>query len=526
MSLRRRTTVQDDLLGGGAPRQQNLGTRPPRRRNRAPLIHPKYILRLLGFLCLLGLLVFGSLALTINTEGMRPKMEAALSAATGRNVAMKTLQFSVRSLSLIGTDLTISEDASFGGHVPFLQATNARFGVRIAPLIFSRDPVVTAVTLDDPIVMLRQDAAGTWNYYSLLKGSSKSITELDPPAIEVTRGRLSISFFGDDAHPIRLRDLQLSSSALSLQMNNPFTLAGGLEGGGTFKVEGRAGPLDWDSNGPLVPMSGLLHAANVNLADSNLVSSSPSIGGQVSFDTSIESDGRLLRLDGQAKANKLKMAAAGAPASDPLQMVFTVAHDLNAHSGMVNRCELRVTKGTAIITGKYASGGLSPLVNLELTISDAPVTNLAPFLPALGFPLPAGAGLVGGTIVAKVKLDGALEGPYVTGNVTVHGARLSGFDLSSRLTNVEGLDASDLNNEFEIVRFNSALKTGGAGLSFENLEVAVAGLGLLNGVGTIAPDSRLDFNMSGVRGLTGPKGLSIPFTVRGTCASPEFKLAR
>jgi AsmA protein len=528
MTMRRRSTEQDELMPGSAVRRQNLGTPPPRRRRqrRAPLIHPAKILRYLVCLCVLGLAAYAGLALLIDGERLRPNLEAAFSSATGRRVEMRKLSFSPRRLALAAEDLTVAEDPAFGGHVPFLQARRVDFRVRLAPLIFAHAVRVTAVSIDSPIVMLRQNAAGAWNFHSLLKASTRSVTDLDPPSIEIAGGRLSIAGFGDDTHSVRLRDLRLSSPALSLQMSNPLTLTANVEGGGWVKLEGRAGPTEWEPGGPLVPFSGLVHATNVNLSESNVVSSAPSVGGQLSLDASVESDGRMMRLDGQAKAVKLKLAAAGVPASEPLQAVFTLAHDLSTHAGVVNRCDSRVNKGTAGLTGKYVSAGQSPLLNLELAISDAPVTNLSPFLPALGFPLADSAGMVGGAATARIKLDGPLEGPFVTGSLAVDGARVTGFNLSQRLASVEGLDASGLENEFEIVSWKADLKSGGAGLNLENLETAIAGLGLLSGSGTIAPDSRLDFNMSGIRGLTGPKGRAIPFTIRGSCADPVFKPGR
>jgi hypothetical protein len=114
----------------------------------------------------------------------------------------------------------------------------------------------------------------------------------------------------------------------------------------------------------------------------------------------------------------------------------------------------------------------------------------------------------------------------MTGSLIANGARVSRFDLSRRLNAVEGLNASDLDNEFEIVSWKSDLKSVAGGLNLENLEVAVTGLGLLSGHGTIEPDSRIHFQMSGIRGLTGPKGLAIPFTVLGTSADPVFQPGR
>lgn len=521
MSLKRRSTVQDELLPNS---RQNLGTPPPRRRRRRePLIHPRKLLRVFALLGLAVLAAYGALTAMVSGEGLRPKMEAEISAATGRHVTIRSLSFSVRHLALVATDLAVGDDPASGGAVPFVQARTTVFHVRLIPLLFAHNVQITGVSIDNPLVLLRQDAAGNWNYYSLLRASTRSITELDPPAIEVTNGRVSITDFGDDGHSVRLRNVRLTSPALSLQMNNPVVLTGEFEGGGTVKLDGRAGPIEWDQTGPLVPLSGLIHAEKIKLGPSNLFSSAGSIDGQLSVDGSIESDGRMMRIDGQAKAAKLKLAASGKPAAETLQAVFTVAHDLNAHAGVVNRCDFRVNKGAVTLTGKYASGGSSPLLDLQLVISDAAGTDLAPFLPALGFVLPGSAGLVGGSVTGNLKVDGGLSGPYLTGSLAADGTRLMNFDLSQRLTKVEGLDASDLNSEIEIVSYKTDLKTGNNGLGLENLEVAVAGLGALSGNGWIAPDGRIDFQMSGIRGLTGPKGLSIPFTVRGTTADPVFR---
>src|SRR5215472_4413828 len=173
MTLRRRSTEQDDLLGGGS-RRQVLGTPPARVRKRrgGPLIQPKKILRYFGYLCLLALGTYAGLAFLVNGERLRPKLEAEFSSATGRRVGMRTLTFSLRRLALTATDLTVDEDPAFGGRVPFLQAASAQFKVKLAALLFSHEAHVREVSIDRPIVMLRQNAAGAWNYYSLLKAST------------------------------------------------------------------------------------------------------------------------------------------------------------------------------------------------------------------------------------------------------------------------------------------------------------------------------------------------------------------
>jgi hypothetical protein len=115
----------------------------------------------------------------------------------------------------------------------------------------------------------------------------------------------------------------------------------------------------------------------------------------------------------------------------------------------------------------------------------------------------------------------------VSGSIEVNDAKMNQFDIAPRMSPVEDLNVGDLGDSIEILSWKSSVKSAANGIALDDLDVAITGLGELSGHGTIAPDCSLDFTMSGTRGLTGPKGLAIPFTVRGTCGDPVFReLAR
>ncbi len=507
-------------MGKGRP----MPAPPPRRRRRreTPLIDRRLLWRGAALAAGAAVLLYAGLATLIDGPGFRPSIEAALSTATGRRTTIGSLHFSLLRRALVARDLRIAEDPAFGGSAPFLEAPTVYFKASLLSLLFSHEPQIKTIAFLNPAVTLRQDAGGSWSYYSLLHASTASVADLNPPAIAVTGGRLDLIPYGGDSSPIQLRNLRLTSPAASLQMNNPFTLAGSVMGGGSFNVEGRAGPMQWDISRPMIPISALLHASKVDLGRARFFATGASVAGLLSLDFSIESDGRLLRLDGQAKAEKLRLSASGSPASEPAQAVFTLSEDLNTGAGTLNRCDFRVSKGSASLTGKFSTGSAATTLDLRLDISDAPATGLAPYLPTLGFPLPGSAGMVGGSVSSALQVHGTLDRPLLTGSMSVIGARLTGFDLSHRLAPVDGLNATGLESEFEVISWQSSLKTAPQGLNLENLQIAIAGLGSLSGHGTIASDGGVDFQMSGIRGLTGPKGTPIPFVVRGSTRDPVF----
>ena len=127
------------------------------------------------------------------------------------------------------------------------------------------------------------------------------------------------------------------------------------------------------------------------------------------FDGSGESDGTNMQVSGKLKAEKLKLAKNGTPATRPVEVDFSVQHDLRKHSGTVNQGDIHIGSALAHLTGTYAEQGESMTVNMKLSGPGMPVQELEALLPALGVVLPAGTTLQGGTASANLSMEGPAD---------------------------------------------------------------------------------------------------------------------
>jgi hypothetical protein len=512
--LKRRSTVQDDLLAG--ERRPGRGGRRPRRRR----VNPWIFVRSAGVVLAFAAFVLFGLPLLVRADRLRPQLERSLSEMTGRHVELHALHYSLLHRALVGTDFLIAEDPGFGS-VPFLQARSVEFDVPFWSAVFGRDPKVARIALDSPTIVLKEDAQGRWNYSSLVNAAGRTHADFAPPALEVSGGRVGVET--ENAGILQLQKLELSIPKPQSQAASAFTLSGTVMSHGKLKVKGEAGPIGWDQGKPVLPISALIDLRGFDLSEWTMGGTVTGLGGLLSIDGSLESNGRTVDFNGQATSSRLKLSRAGRGASDPLEAVFTLRHDLDTHSGVLSRCDIGVAKGMASLQGKYDTSGTSVQLDFNLSLRGAPVTQLAQFLPALGIDLPPGAGLEGGDVVSNLHLQGPIGHPSITGPLSVDDTRLNHFYLSQRMETVSGLDAQELDDSAEILSWKCTLESTGNGIGVRDLVTDIAGLGELSGSGTITPDGRLRFTMSGIRGLTGPKGTAIPFTVTGTSHDPVFQ---
>src|SRR6516225_7620667 len=81
--------------------------------------------------------------LFINVDAFRPELESKLSAALNRQVHVGKLQASIFSGGAKADAISIADDPAFSKD-PFLQASSLKVGLRLFPLIFSRQLSVTS----------------------------------------------------------------------------------------------------------------------------------------------------------------------------------------------------------------------------------------------------------------------------------------------------------------------------------------------------------------------------------------------
>jgi len=497
----------------------------------------------------------------IPVNQFRPTIEEKASAALGRKVTFGNLSFSLLSGSLSAQDLTIGENSGFG-QSPFLTAKSLKVGVELVPLVFSKKLNVTGVTIDNPQVTLLRNAQGEWNVSSLgrtagtaepkqssagtnTRGSSGSPTDFSIKRVELKNGRIIIG-----ATQSRQRStydhVNITVSDFSMTSVFPIIVTADLPGGGTFKLDGKAGPVD-QADASLTPLDAKLNISGLNLASTGFLDPSAGLGGLLDLDAMIRSQNGYAETNGNAKLSKALLVAGGSPASEPVTVDFNTKYDLRRNAGVLNPSTLKIGNAAAQLEGTYQTAGENTVVNVKLDGQNMPAKDLVSFLPALGINLPKGATLPAGTLNANLDLTGPTNRLVTTGNVGLFGAKLAGFDLGSKLSAISSLTGMQTGRDLQIEKLTTNLRIAPEGLKAENFLAVIPAVGNLVGGGTIDSRNNLDFKMAAVLtsatggaatpvsqalgmlgkltgGGSGCKGggTTVPFLIQGTTSDPKF----
>jgi AsmA protein len=147
--------------------------------------------------------------------------------------------------------------------------------------------------------------------------------------------------------------------------------------------------------------------------------------------------------------------------------------------------------------------------------------------------LPSGASLKQGTLNANLAINGPVDRLVTTGPVNLSNAKLTGFDLGSKMGSLGSLAGISKVGDTDIQTFSSDVRVAPEGIRNDNLNVVVPSIGAMTGSGTISADHKLDFKMIAHLGRqssssTQPNlgraagGGGIPFKVQGTTSNPEI----
>ena len=170
-----------------------------------------------------------------------------------RQVKIGDLRLSLWSGSLTADNLSIADDPAFSRSA-FLSAKSFRVGVEMMPLIFSKALHITGLTIEKPAVTLLRNPAGKWNYSSLAAAGSGQSSSSAPKSggaspdltikkLELKDGRVAV---GSTTSPKQTvyDGLNLEASNVSLNSQFPLRVSAKLPGGGSLKLDGKAGPVD------------------------------------------------------------------------------------------------------------------------------------------------------------------------------------------------------------------------------------------------------------------------------------------
>jgi AsmA protein len=501
----------------------------------------------------------------IPVNQFRPTIEQKASAALGRKVEVGNLSLSLFSGALEADNLSIADDPKFSNS-PFLTAKSVKVGVELMPLIFSKTLNVTDVTIDSPQVSLIRNAGGEWNYSSFGASAAKSQAQTPPPAatpsapasssssgeqfsvqkLELKNGRITV---GSTASQKRSTydNVSVVASNVSLTSKFPVTVTADLPGGGNFKVDGTAGPIN-QTNSVLTPLSAKLTVNSLNMASTGFLDPSAGLGGILDLNATLESQNGVSETKGSAKLSKALLIAGGSPSSEPVTIDFHTKYDLVKNTGVLDPSTLKIGSAVTNLSGTYEVPAEGAILHIKVNGQNMPAKDLEAFLPALGVNMPKGASLQAGTLNTDLNLSGPTNKLVTTGNVGLFNAKLAGFDLGSKLSAISSLTGVKSGKDLEIQKMTSNVRMAPEGIQATNFDAVVPAVGTLVGGGTINSKNALDFKMAatltdvlgeagspvGSTGaLVGKLGggggskncksqTTVPFQIQGTTSDPKF----
>lgn len=495
----------------------------------------------------------------IPVNKFKPTIEEKASAALGRKVQVGDLSLSLITGSLTATDLSIGDDPKFSPS-PFLTAKSLSVGVEIMPLIFSKTLNVTGITIDEPQVTLLKNPAGIWNYSSIggsskpaPQGSAPANSSSAPPAdisvkkLELKDGKIIV---GNTNSQKRSTYDHVNVTASDVSMNSKFPLAvsASLPGGGDFKLDGNAGPLD-KSDTALTPLDAKIHVGSLDLAKTGFLDPALGLGGLVDLDSTVASQNGSAETKGTLKLSKALLVQGGSPASVPAVIDYGTKYDLKKNSGVITPSLVKIGSAVAHVNGTYESKGEDTVVDVKLTGDSMPAKDLQAFLPAIGVNLPKGASLNAGTLSTNLNIKGATNKLVTDGTIGLFAAKLEGFDLGAKMAPISALTGLKTGKDLEIEKLTTNVHMAPTGLKAEDFNAILPSLGKLTGGGTLDSKNNLDFKMAatitggmlggagtpanGIGSILGAvsgtqknsnckNGTTIPFLIQGTASDPKF----
>ncbi len=503
------------------------------------------IIYIVGGVVVLLLLVVVLLPFVIDANRFRPEIESSLNSALNRKVDIGNIRLSILSGGVTVDNVSISDDPSFGTE-PFLKAKSLSVNLELLPLIFSRAIHVTGLTIDEPSVTLLRSQAGTWNFSTLgasqsetksastassSGASSSSSSDLSVRSFSLKNGTMVVGNTGANAKSHTYDQVNVKASDLSYTTQFPFELTARTPGNGSLKLAGKAGPLN-PQDSSTTPLNANLEIKNLDMKSTGFIDPSAGIAGVLDFSGTLNSDGHTATTNGKTIVTHLQLVPAGSPAGQPVDVEYEATYELKPQTGQLRRGNVHIGKATADLTGTFNNSGAVASVQMKLNGQNMPASDLESVLPALGMQLPTGASLKQGTLNANLAINGPVDKLVITGPVNLSNAKLTGFDLGSKMGSLGALAGVSKVGDTDIQTFSSDVRVAPEGIRNDNLNVVVPSIGAMTGNGTISPDHKLDFKMIAHLGRQSSSaaqplakaaaGGGIPFKVEGTTSNPQI----
>jgi AsmA protein len=484
----------------------------------------------------------------LNADNYRPHIQTVLSDATGRQVTLGHLSFSLFTGSLVADQLSIADDPAFSQQ-PFVQAKQVHIGIEVGPLLFHKQVKIRSITIDTPKISLIQNKANVWNYASLGNSSKRahkpqtqsSMPNLSIGVLEVKDGQVTITDLGAPTPPRVIQNVQAKLNDFSLTAPFTYSLSASFPGNGTVSISGKGGPFN-QADASKTPFTAKIEIKHADLVAGGFVLPSAGVSGIADVNANINSNGQTVHAQGTIDASQLKLAANGSPAPRPVHVNFTVNQNLASLSGQLQNTTVAFGQALFNIAGTYQTQGAKTNLNVTAATQGAPINDLEAFLPSLGIQMPSGSKLQGGTLTTSLAITGASDAPVISGPVRLDNTQLAGFNLGSKMAAVTALTGGKTGNVTTVRVLSLNLRDAAGALEAQNILLDVTGLGTATGNGTVSAAKALNFHVIAKLAQTGAAGIAtsalsmlgggvggaagnalrngVPVTITGTASSP------
>jgi len=497
------------------------------------------ITAILAATILAGLLLLPYL---VDLDRFRPQMESSLKSSLGREVHLGHMDLSILAGGAHVEQFSIGEDPSFGTGT-FLQAKSVGVGLSLWSLIFSHALHVNSFALDEPQLTLLKSADGKWNFSTLGTSSasqdeSSSLADSLAPSVttfmldhlKISNATIQVATDPKNSKPMMLKNINLDLKNVSLASTMNFVLTAHSDEG-KLKIDGQAGPVN-SENPAQTPFRVTMKADKADLAQIASLGSSSALRGLVSLDGTLTSDGSTVHAQGNASAEKFRLAAGGKTSNEKVSLRYETEYSLFEQAGAVRNSEIMVGKNSAAVSGTYELKGEDVTVHMKISGDELPVDNVMALLPALGIVLPGGSVLRGGTIKANLSLDGPIDRMVTSGSAKITDAHVSATDLCSKLAKLPGMSALKGSTDIPVSDLAAHFRVAPSSTKISDFNGQFEGIGKITGDGEISGDEHLDFKMvahvpsdGAVRFGLNHIGLKnvpndLPFQVLGTTSVP------
>ena len=459
----------------------------------------------------LPVLAAAAIHVFVDANTFRPMIEDQLSAALSRKVTLGDISLSLRTGSLVASDLAIADDPNFG-QAPFFTAKQLRIGVQMKPLIFDHQLIVRSFEVEAPQIHLIRAENGSWNFSTLSHGSVSQNTtqpaalpDLPVGLITIKDGNATIETLPPLKNPQVYDHLDVKLENFSLAKAFPFTVSASLPGDGKVGVSGTVGPIN-PQDATSTTFDAQLTIKHLDPVAAGYVDPAAGISMIAGLDAHIVSDGMNVTSDGKVHAEHLILLKGGKAAPHPLDIHYQVDHSLKGNRGQVSDLALQTGAVAIHIKGTYQLAANVPVFDLKLLAQSVPIDGLQALMPAVGVKLPNDAVLKGGTLSANFGIKGSAKDNVIVGSYEIKNTQLVGYNLGSKIVGIAALGGIKTGDTTVIEISRADMRITKSGSESTNIYSVLPALGESTGSGTVSPSGALNFHL--ISKVTSAKGLN------------------